>query len=79
MRIIKEINHELFRITFFHWNGKYLIKLEQGDLEQTFKVDEFDILNPNELDNLLSDKFLNNAMQRFRAMNEDLTRALENI
>ena len=79
MRVIKEINHDLCRITFFHWNGKYLVKLELGDLEQTYKIDEFDVLDPNELENLLTKEFLDNAMQRFRAMNDDLAKALQEI
>ena len=79
MRVIKEINHDLCRVTFFHWNGKYLLKLELGDLEQTYKVDEFEVLDPTSLENLLTDEFLNNAMQRFKSMHEDLAKALQEI
>ena len=44
MRVVKEIPHSACKITVFSWNQKYLIKLEQGDFEQTFKVSEFDVL-----------------------------------
>ena len=48
-------------------------------IEQTYKVDEFEVLDPTSLENLLTDEFLNNAMQRFKSMHEDLAKALQEI
>ncbi|TRX61790.1 hypothetical protein FNH22_03150 [Fulvivirga sp. M361] len=79
MRIIKEINKNNCRITIFNWNGKYLIKLEQDNLEQTFKVDELDIYGPQQLEDLLTEKFIESALERFKAMQEDLMHALQEI
>jgi hypothetical protein len=48
MRVVGEIPHSDCKITIFSWNNRYLIKLEQGLLEQTFKVNEFDISGESE-------------------------------
>ncbi|MFT7151208.1 MAG: hypothetical protein ACI82Q_003086 [Nonlabens sp.] len=73
MRIVKEITGKPCKITVFSWNGKYLIKLESGPFEQTFKVSEMDVLE-EELDDILSDTFLNEALKRF----DDMAQSLRN-
>lgn len=76
MRVIKEIPLGNLKATIFHWNNKYLLKLEQGLLEQTFKVPETEISGEQELEALLSDEFLDKARQRFKDMMADLQAAL---
>ena len=76
MRVVKEISHPACKITVFFWNQKYLIKLEQGDFEQTFKVSELDILE-EELDQILSEHFVNLALQRFQDMQKSLWEAMD--
>ena len=49
MRVVVEIPHKECKITVFAWNNRYLIKLEQGLLEQTFKVNEYDLSGESEL------------------------------
>lgn len=75
MRIVKEITGKPCKITVFSWNGKYLIKLESGPFEQTFKVSELDVLE-EELDDILSETFLNKALKRFDDMAESLRSAV---
>ena len=77
MRVIKEITKPNYRITIFNWNGKYLIKFEQGDLEQTFKISEFDVINEEEVFNLLTDDFNNDVIRNFKSMNDILTKHFE--
>ena len=72
MRVIKEIQHQLCRITIFQWNGKYLIKFEQDNLEQTYKIDEFDVLNVKAVESIISEDFIRRIAGRFREMNTDL-------
>ena len=79
MRVVKEINREDCRVTIFHWNGKYLIKLEQDSLEQTFKIDEFDVYGPDQVADLLTDQFMESAVERFKSMHNDLSRVLQEI
>lgn len=74
MRVVKEITDKACKITVFSWNGKYIIKLENGPFEQTFKVSEFDVLE-EEIDDILSADFINEAMTRFDAMAASLRKA----
>jgi len=43
MRQVADIPHPEAKITVFSWNGKYLVKLERGPFEQTYKVAELDL------------------------------------
>ena len=76
MRIVKEIPLADLKVTIFNWNNKYLVKLEQGLLEQTFKIPETEISSEKDLDALLTDDFLNKARQRFKDMMADLQAAI---
>lgn len=75
MRVVREIAHPEFKITIFSWNNRYLIKLEQGFLEQTFKVSEFDLSGEEELLSLLDAEFLHQASLRFQEMGQSLYEA----
>ena len=44
MRDIRELMFEDIRVSVFHMNGKYLLKFEQHQLEQTYKLSELDYL-----------------------------------
>jgi hypothetical protein len=79
MRIIGEIPHPDCRITLFHWNNRYIIKLEKGYLEQTFKIDQFDLSSENDLRILVNDEFIREAMIRFEAMDQSLQKPLQNL
>jgi hypothetical protein len=75
MRIVKEIPHPDCKITVFSWNGKYLIKLENGSFEQTFKVSEMDVLE-QEIEEILNDQFIAEAKERFDDMAKSLYKAI---
>ncbi|MEM7106888.1 MAG: hypothetical protein AAF519_01590 [Bacteroidota bacterium] len=77
MRVIKEVQHPLCRISYFNWNGKYIVKLEQGNLEQTFKIEEFDVINLEEVETIISEDFIKRVAKRFKEMNDDLQRAMD--
>ncbi|WP_026461666.1 hypothetical protein [Adhaeribacter aquaticus] len=77
MRVVAEVPHPHVKITIFAWNGKYLLKLERGPFEQTYKVSEMDIYNEAEVKDLLDEEFINNALKRFSEMNQDLQETLE--
>jgi hypothetical protein len=79
VRVIGEIQHPECKITLFHWNNRYLIKLEQGLLEQTYKVPEYDIANEDEIKRLISDAFIAEALQQFEVMRNTLHQALQKI
>lgn len=74
MRTISEINHQNCRITIFLWNQKYLVKFEQEGLEQTFKINQFDVAGEDELKKMISEEFIESAVKRFENMREDLNK-----
>ena len=75
MRLVREIANPDFKITIFSWNNRYLIKLEQGPFEQTFKIPEMDLLSENDLFTLLDAEFLQQASNRFEEMGHSLYEA----
>jgi hypothetical protein len=79
MRVIGEIPHPACKITLFQWNNRYLIKLEAGHLEQTYKVDQFSIASEEELSNIVSDRFVSEAIERFNGMHNSLSKAMEDL
>lgn len=79
MRIVGEIPHEECKITIYYWNNKYLIKLEKGPLEQTFKISEFDVTSEDEVRELLTEEFMEKALRRFDEMMISLRDAMKNI
>ena len=75
MRVVADVPHPQIKITIFSWNGKYLLKLEKGFLEQTYKVSEMDVMGEEEVRKLLDDTFLEKAIARFADMGKDLQAA----
>lgn len=79
MRVVGEIAHPDLKITIFHWNNRYLIKLEAGLLEQTFKIHEYDVASEEELKKIVSEDFVTAAIARFNEMAESLHNAMKNV
>jgi hypothetical protein len=79
MRIIKEIAHPHYRTTIFQWNNKYIIKLETPMLEQTFKIDQYEVTSDDEILQLLDAEFLQQAMKRFESMAGDVALAMKRL
>ncbi len=76
MRVVKEIPYPHFKITIFNWNNRYLIKLEAGSFEQTYKISELDVVSEDDLLNLLDEDFLTQAVVRFDEMAKSLSLAV---
>lgn len=79
MRIVDEIAHPTCRITLFSWNMKYLIKLEKGLIEQTFKVPQLEVTGDEDIKNMLQGEFLDEAIRRFDEMEASLMKALSKV
>ena len=56
---------------YFNWNEKYLVKFEIGMYEQTYKIDEYEVADDQELKALITDDFIQKVMKRFDAMHTD--------
>ena len=72
MRIVAELPHPEFKITIMSMNGKFIIKLEQGALEQIYKIPEMDLTEGvNSVFELLDEAFLKTVAARFTEMRKD--------
>jgi len=72
MRVVGEIPHPKLKITIFNWNNRYLIKLEAGFFEQTFKISELDITSEEDLKKMVDTEFLQEAEARFDEMAQSM-------
>lgn len=72
MKTITEIHHPKCRISVFLWNQKYLVKLEQDGLEQTFKISQFDVTSEDKLKEMINEEFIESAVKRFDEMRKEL-------
>jgi hypothetical protein len=71
MRFVQDIPHARFRIGLYAWSGKYIVKIEAGPYEQTYKISEMDLSNPQAVYTMLDEPFLNQVAQRFQEMDID--------
>lgn len=72
MRIIAELPHPDFKISILFMNNKYIVKTEQGNLEQTYKIAEADLVDGvNSVFELLDEEFLKTVLARFHEMRKD--------
>lgn len=77
MRIIAELPHPDCKITLFNMNQKYIVKFEQGTLEQSYKLSELDLTGggANEIFQLLDEEFISTVTARFKLMRTDFSAA----
>jgi hypothetical protein len=78
MRTVKEIPHERYKIQILNYNAKYILKIELGQFEQSFKIGESDIATLDELENMVTPELLNNCLKRFLEMRSDWESAFKN-
>jgi hypothetical protein len=72
MRIIAELPHPEFKISILNMNNKYIVKIEQGSFEQTYKIAEIDLLDGvNSIFEILDEVFLKTVAARFMEMRKD--------
>jgi len=79
VRVVGEIPHPSCKITVLAWNNRYLLKLEQGLLEQTYKINEYDLSGEQDLYTLADEAFVQEALALFDRMRENLQHAQERL
>ncbi|PQA59789.1 MULTISPECIES: hypothetical protein [Siphonobacter] len=79
MHFISEVQHPSCKISLYSWNNRYIIKIEAGALEQTYKINEYDVSSEEDLKELLTGPFIDKVMARFESMARDWEEALEEI
>lgn len=82
MRYVGDIaNTKSYKIGLYTWNGKYIVKVEAGLYEQTYKVSEMDFLgDENDIHKLFTDEtFLKTVFARFHQMHADFQEVIERL
>lgn len=77
MRVIREIPHERYKIQIFQYNGKYILKIELGQFEQSYKIGETDVIGVEEVEKMITDELLSNSLKRFVEMRADWAKSFE--
>ena len=77
MRYIKDIANNKFKISIYQWNNKYIIKVESGAYEQTYKIDQYEVADVEEIEKCVDDVFLESVERRFDIMNNDFFESLK--
>lgn len=76
MRIIAELPHPDFKISILNMNQKFIIKIEKGSLEQSYKISEMDLTDGvNSVFEILDEVFLKTVLIRFEEMKNDFKEA----
>jgi hypothetical protein len=76
MRIIAELPHPEFKISILNMNQKYIVKVEQDTLEQSYKIPEIDLTDGvNSVFELLDEEFLKKISTHFAEMRKDYMEA----
>ena len=78
MRVIEEIPHPRFKIQIFSYNAKYILKIELGQFEQSYKIGELDVMGLEDVKNMISHDFLSNCLKRFVDMRSDWESSFRN-
>jgi hypothetical protein len=78
MRLIKDIPHERFKIQLFNYNAKYILKIELGQFEQSYKIGELDVDTIEDVERMITPELLKNAVNRFVDMRADWEQAFKN-
>lgn len=76
MRIIAELPHPEFKISILNMNQKFIVKIERGTLEQSYKIPEMDLTDGvNSVFEILDEVFLKTVSARFIEMGKDYKEA----
>ena len=78
MRIVKNIPQEKYKIQLFQYNGKYILKIELGQFEQTYKIGDTDVYGVEDVEKMITPQLLKNSLNRFVEMRADWGEAFTN-
>lgn len=79
MRVVAELPHPECKITLFQMGQKYIVKFEQGQLEQSYKISELDLNGGgvNDVFQIIDETFMNTIVERFNSMRADFKEAYQ--
>lgn len=70
MRTLGQIPHPEVLISLFSWNGKFIVKFEQGLCEQSYKFDHLDFEGENDFRAKITPEFVASVLASFPRMQE---------
>ncbi|POY34861.1 hypothetical protein C3K47_18075 [Solitalea longa] len=80
MRVVEEISLPGCKVSILAMNQKFIIKFEKGNLEQTYKVAEIDLIfGLEDVKKMLNEEFITKVMERFRQMDNDFDEQLAQL
>ena len=72
------INQKKYKIQLFQYNGKYILKIELGQFEQTYKIGDTDVYGVEDVEKMITPQLLKNSLNRFVEMRADWGEAFTN-
>lgn len=75
MRVVGNIPHPDILITVFAMNEKYVVKMEAGPMEQTYKIPMDAVQGLDGVQKFFDEAFMQKVLQRFNEMFLDLKAA----
>ena len=78
MKVAAEINLPEGKVSIFRMNNKFILKIENQHLEQTYKISEteFDLISIEDVEKILDTDFLKSVLENFQNMNMHLHETL---
>lgn len=79
MKIVKEFSNAHGRFSIFEMNNKFIIKIERGNYEQTYKLNTLDYLiqSADDIEKIFDDDFMKNIDAVFLKMHQDFNQSIE--
>lgn len=71
MRLVKEIPHSRFKIQIHNYNARYIVKIELGQYEQSYKIAESDVNGLEDVERMITTDLLRNSLLRFVEMRKE--------
>ncbi len=79
MKRLIDLPADFCHISIFEWNNKYILKFESNQLEQTYKINTWDVADIQSLINLIDASFLEEVKELFIKMNDLLTKSISRL
>lgn len=76
MRVIGYIDHPAYKISVFSWSEKYIVKIEAGFFEQSYKFPQSAYNSWEDLKTLLDEPFMEHVRTTFHTMGAGLKAAM---
>ena len=77
MRVVATIPHPSIGITVFSMNDKFIVKLEAGPMEQSFKFKTEEVKGIEDIKKIVDEEFIKKAIDRFNDMFMDMKTGME--